>query len=90
MFGLLSDIFNVIFTCFSILVATVIVYNICFSSYFQALESSSQQHQQVEPDPTSSEYAGSSWDDLSDGDSFSDEVNTVHCALIFCFSEFAI
>uniref|UniRef100_A0A494G8Q4 SAM-dependent MTase DRM-type domain-containing protein n=1 Tax=Solanum lycopersicum TaxID=4081 RepID=A0A494G8Q4_SOLLC len=40
---------------------------------YSALESSSQQHQQVEPDPTSSEYAGSSWDDLSDGNSFSDE-----------------
>jgi hypothetical protein len=57
----------------------------------QALESSSQQQQQqVEPDPTSSEYAGSSWDDLSDDDSFSDDVNTAHCALLFCFSEFAI
>ncbi|WJX65330.1 DNA (cytosine-5)-methyltransferase, variant 2 [Trifolium repens] len=41
---------------------------------YSALESSSQQQQQqVEPDPTSSEYAGSSWDDLSDDDSFSDD-----------------
>ncbi|CAJ2665354.1 DNA (cytosine-5)-methyltransferase DRM2 isoform X1 [Trifolium pratense] len=41
---------------------------------YTALESSSQQQQQqVEPDPTSSEYAGSSWDDLSDDDAFSDD-----------------
>ncbi|XP_004489254.1 DNA (cytosine-5)-methyltransferase DRM2 [Cicer arietinum] len=40
---------------------------------YSALESSPQQQQQVEPDPCSSENAGSSWDDLSSDDSFSDE-----------------
>lgn len=44
-----------------------------FFSYFQALESSPQPQQQVEPDPCSSEYGGSSWDDLSDADAFSDD-----------------
>ncbi|XP_057447436.1 DNA (cytosine-5)-methyltransferase DRM2 isoform X2 [Lotus japonicus] len=40
---------------------------------YSALESSPQPQQQVEPDPCSSEYGGSSWDDLSDADAFSDD-----------------
>lgn len=37
------------------------------------LESSPQSQQQTEPDPSSSECPVSSWDDLSDSDSFSDD-----------------
>ncbi|KAK7271664.1 hypothetical protein RJT34_27749 [Clitoria ternatea] len=46
---------------------------------YSALESSPQPQQQIEPDPSSSEYAGSSWDDLSDADisSSSDEYGKV-------------
>jgi len=57
-------------------------------SYFQALESSPRSQQHIERDPCSSENAGSSWDDLSDTDNFSD--NEVISALCFdiCFLEF--
>ncbi|KAK7381408.1 hypothetical protein VNO78_34077 [Psophocarpus tetragonolobus] len=40
---------------------------------YKALESSPQPQQQIEPDPCSSENAGSSWDDFSDTDIFSDD-----------------
>lgn len=40
---------------------------------YSVLESSPQQQQQAELDPTSSECAGSSWEDLSEDDFFSDE-----------------
>ncbi|KAG4914429.1 DNA (cytosine-5)-methyltransferase DRM2 [Glycine soja] len=40
---------------------------------YKALESSPQPQQRIEPDPCSSENAGSSWDDFSDTDIFSDD-----------------
>ncbi|RZC10319.1 DNA (cytosine-5)-methyltransferase DRM2-like [Glycine soja] len=40
---------------------------------YKALESSSRPLQRIEPDPCSSENAGSSWDDFSDTDIFSDD-----------------
>ncbi|QCD95253.1 hypothetical protein DEO72_LG5g3346 [Vigna unguiculata] len=40
---------------------------------YKALESSPQPQQRIERDPSSSENAGSSWDDLSDTDIFSDD-----------------
>lgn len=60
------------------------LYSIYVSLYLQVLESSPQQQQPAELDPTSSECAGSSWEDLSEDDFFSDEVITTH------YSEFAI
>ncbi|XP_027357995.1 DNA (cytosine-5)-methyltransferase DRM2 isoform X2 [Abrus precatorius] len=40
---------------------------------YSALGSSLLPQQQIEPDPSSSEYAGSCWDDFSDTDTFSDD-----------------
>jgi len=57
-------------------------------SYLQALESSPQPQQRIERDPSSSENAGSSWDDLSDTDIFSDdEVISALCLDVY-FLEF--
>lgn len=71
--------------------ATVVL--IFLFSYFQVLETSPQQQQQVvvEPDPCSSEHAGSSWEDFSDADTFSDDevISSLHASM-FCFQSLII
>lgn len=86
-FRLISDIFNIPFAYYKIdycVTLTHVLVLVFLFSYLQALESSPQPQQRIEPDPCSSENAGSSWDDFSDTDIFSDdEVISSFCTLIF-------
>ena len=70
---IIVDIYNIPFAYFSISSVNVRIILAFLSCYLQVLESSPQPQQQIEPDPSSSECAVSSWEDFSDSDSLSDD-----------------